>query len=52
VNCIRRQRQLNGASVYVTFGILIIAVNDRLMLGTRGLIIVVSTGICNPQSFY
>jgi hypothetical protein len=49
VSCLRRQRQLNDASLYLTFGILIIAVNDRLMLGTRLLIIVVSTGFWNPQ---
>lgn len=48
VTCIRRQRQLNDASLYLTFGILIITVSDRLKLGTRELIIVVSTGICNP----
>jgi hypothetical protein len=33
--------QLVGAYLYLTFGILSITVDNRLMLGTRGLIIVV-----------
>jgi hypothetical protein len=49
VSYIRRQRQINGAYLYLTFGILSITLNDKLMLGTRGFIIVVSTCINNPQ---